>query len=150
MQQQDLASWIRKEHDHVEQLADRLRERVAIIPHVGSEGWIRDTRDRYEHFRAHLQRHMALEEKEGYMEAVLERRPTLSERVERLAQEHRDLARLLDDLHKLAMDLEPDRRLFLRDFCHRVQVLLSYVEHHEDEENDLIGLVFSEDIGTND
>ena len=84
------------------------------------------------------------------MEAVLEHRPTLSGRVERLEQEHRDLVRLLDDLHKLAGELIPDRQLLLRDFCHRVQFLLSYVEHHEDEENDLIGLVFSEDMGAND
>lgn len=32
MEQQDLASWIRKKHDQDEQLADRLCKRVAIIP----------------------------------------------------------------------------------------------------------------------
>ena len=37
MQPQDLAPWLRKDHRQVEQLADRLRERVAIIPRIGPE-----------------------------------------------------------------------------------------------------------------
>ena len=91
---------------------------------------------------------MELEQSQGYMAAVAEQRPRLSPRIERLLQEHRDLTQLLDDLYQLCGDLMPDRRLLLRDFCYRIQHILSYIEHHEDEENDLVAFVSSEDIGT--
>ncbi|MHC5109977.1 MAG: hemerythrin domain-containing protein [Planctomycetota bacterium] len=150
MNEHELATWIQNEHDQVEELGDRLRERVAIVPRTCTESWLDETRDRFEHFRAHLQKHMALEEKSGYMAAVVERRPALSDRVDRLQQEHRDLVNLLDALHHLFAELTPKRRLLLRDFCQRVQYLLAYVEHHENEENDLIGMAYCEDMGTKD
>ena len=150
MEEQDLASRIPKEHEHVSDLADQLRERVSIVARKCTESWIRDTIDQFQDFRAHVQKHMELEESQGHMAAVVEQRPSLAPRIDRLLQEHRDLTQLLDDLYILCGDLMPDRRLLLRDFCYRVQNILSYIEHHEDEENDLIGLVFNEDIGTKD
>ena len=47
-------------------------------------------------------------------------------------------------------EFESGRTFLMGDYCERVQLLLSYVEHHEDEENNLMELVFTEGIGTKD
>ena len=150
MPERDLAEWIHEEHKQVAQLADQLRESVAIVPRACTQRWIQTTQARFEEYRTLLLRHMAFEEREDYMSAVLERRPTLSGRVERLEREHRDMARLLEDLNGLTQELTPDRMLLVRDFCTRIQSLLNYVEHHENEENDLVEFVFTQDVGGTD
>lgn len=150
MANQQLVEWIRVEHEKVEKLADRLREQVAIVPRICTEAWITEALERFEHLRAHLHKHMALEDQGGYMAAIVDARPSLASRVERLEQEHRDLACLLDGLHELTRQIRPHTRLLLRDYCRRTIDLLSYVEHHEQEENDLISLVYTVDEGTLD
>ena len=45
---------------------------------------------------------MALEESDGYMASVLERRPTLAPQVDELKHEHAELARIMDGVHRLA------------------------------------------------
>ncbi|NOX58216.1 MAG: hypothetical protein GXP29_05075 [Planctomycetes bacterium] len=148
MTPRDLGKWIRQEHAEVQALSDRLRECVAIVPRCCSDDWICNVRERFERFRAHLQKHIALEEREGYMAAVLELRPTMSGRVKVLEQEHQDLVRLLDGLHALVVDLSCDRPLLVKDFCGRVDALLGYVEKHEGMENDLAEFVFTQDMGS--
>jgi len=145
-----LNEWIRQEHDKVENLADKLHAKVAYVPRANLNSWLEDVRERFEHLRAHLIRHMALEEEGGYMSAVLERRPTLADRIERLEREHAEIGRLLDDIHTAVGTIRAEDRLLIRDISHRMQDVLHYVEHHEKEENDLVQLVFTDDIGTKD
>ncbi|MHC4236449.1 MAG: hemerythrin domain-containing protein [Planctomycetota bacterium] len=84
MTSRDIAQWMRHEHEIVEDLAHKLREIVAAVPRAGLDEWIANLRERFDHIRAHLHKHMAMEEHDGYMAAVLERRPTLAEEVDRL------------------------------------------------------------------
>jgi hypothetical protein len=144
------ANWIRLEHERVEQLADQLRGKVAVVPRANLGPWIKEIRESFERFRAHFTKHMALEEQGGYLAAVLERRPGLAGQVERLDREHIELIRIMDGVYRLACDMTPDDRLLVRDCCGRINDLLDYVEHHEDEENLLVTYVFSQDIGTKD
>lgn len=145
-----LASWIRTEHEKVEALSARLREAVAVVPRIPSSDWLTQLRDRFEHFRAHMHQHMALEEHNGYMKPVVERFPALVPKVERLGHEHREIAVLLDELHHTLAKLTPQSRLLVRDCCHRIGTILNYVDHHEDEENELVEFAFTNDIGTKD
>lgn len=145
-----IAQWMREEHDKVEDLSNRLKERVAVVPRANLGNWINEVRDRFEHFRAHLIKHMALEESEGYLIAVTERRPTLSREVERLEHEHRELEKIMESIHHAFSELAADDRLLVRDCCSRIEKLLAYIERHEDDENLLVTQAFARDIGTND
>ncbi len=147
MKPEELARWISEEHRKVRELAARLQECVACVPRARHEEWLCDVREAFEHLRAHLTKHMSLEENEGYMVPVVERRPALSREVDRLAHEHGEFIRLMDVIHHLLVELQPEDELLIRDCCHRVRDLLSYVEHHKNEENLLVLSVFNIDIG---
>ena len=150
MGEQSIAEWLQSEHEQVNVLSDRLRECIAVVPRTGLGPWIIDIRNHFEHFRAHMLRHIALEEDKGYLRVVLERRPTLAPRVQRLAHEHQELMQLIDNLHRSLTDLTNEDRLLAQDCCRRIGDLLNLVEHHEIGENDLVGFVFTEDIGTSE
>lgn len=150
MTEQEFARWMREEHATVQTLSNKIREAVAVIPKSNFGGWLKEVRDRFEHFRAHLTRHMAMEEQQGYLRAVVEERPTLALEVERLNHEHIELARIMDDLHMTLQTLSEEDRLQIRDCCSRISALLSYNDHHENDENLLITFVFTHDIGTKD
>lgn len=150
MESQELVRWMRREHRKVEDLARVLRERVAGVPRTGLDGWIGGLREQFAHMRAHLHKHMALEEREGYMAVVLERRPALASEVDRLQHEHAEFTRLMDGIHHALADLTASDRLLVRDCCHRINNFLSYIEHHEAHENLIVVSVFTHDIGTED
>lgn len=150
MSRPDLAAWLREEHLQVEALADRLRQTVAVVPRVATPVWLNELRDRLGHFRAHMIKHMAMEEEGGYMAEVLERRPGLALRVGALQHQHRQVRRLLDDLHQLLGEMAADQLLLAQDCGRRIDSLLDTIQRHEDAENDLVQFVFTEDLGTED
>ncbi len=143
----NIAQWIREEHAKVEELMQRLRERSQPAPRIVKDEWIRELRDRFEHLRAHLHKHMAFEEADGYLLQVLDLRPTLSDQVERLRREHRQLLRILDSIHALLEGLQRDDQLIIRDVCARIRDLLEYLEQHENQENMIVTHAFTQDLG---
>ena len=145
-----IAQWMREEHEKVENLIDRLKEQVAVVPRANLGKWIEEVGDRFEHFRAHMVKHIALEEREGYLTAVTDRRPTLSREVERLQHEHEELQKIMESVYRAVGELAAEDRLLVRDCCARIENLLGYVERHEDDENLLVTQAFARDIGTND
>ena len=146
----DLITWLREEHTKVRNLLDRLREKVGVVPRANLGPWIEEVRDRFDHLRAHLTKHMALEEFEegGYLSAVLERRPALSEKVEWLKHQHAEFIRIMDGIHRAVHELTPEDRLLVRDCCRRIEDLLSYIDDHDDDENMLVTYAFTQDLGT--
>lgn len=150
MESQELVRWMRQEHRKVEDIARELRERVAGVPRTGLDGWIGGLRQQFEHIRAHLHKHVALEEHDGYMAEVLVRRPMLSNEIDRLQHEHTEFARLMDGIRQAIENLTPADRLLIRDCCQRINDFLSYIEHHEAHENLIAVAVFTHDIGTED
>jgi iron-sulfur cluster repair protein YtfE (RIC family) len=150
MKPQELARWIRDEHEVVRGLSERLQEKVAIIPQANRQKWIQELREAFDHLRAHLIKHFALEEQDGYMVPVVHRRPSLAREVERLAHEHGEVTRLLEGIHRAVHELMPENQLLIRDCARRLQNLLQYWERHESDENLLVITAFSEDIGGND
>lgn len=147
MNTQELARWLRDEHDKVNELISALREKVAIAPQTNQQKWIEETRRAFEHLRAHNIKHIALEEQGGYMAAVVQRRPTLAREVDRLAHEHHEMLTIMNRIHDELEALRPEDQLLIRDCCNRIQNLLSYVEHHENAENLLVFTAFTDDLG---
>ncbi len=150
MKARELAQWMRDEHEKVHELAEKLQEKAAIIPRTNQGRWIQDARQAFDHLRAHMIKHMALEEQDGYMLCVVEQRPALSREVERLAREHASLAHILNSIHQELGELRPEDQLLILDCCRRIQNLLQYVERHEKDENLLVLTAFTNDIGTKD
>lgn len=150
MTPRELAEWIAEEHVKVRAIADQLRTRVATIPVANRGKWIEELRRDFDRFRAHMIKHMALEEQDGYMMPVVECRPAMSREADRLAHEHNDLAKIMDEIHRQLAEARPECGLIILDACHRIRDLLGYVEHHEKEENLLVLSAFTSDIGTKD
>ncbi len=150
MNTHELANRLREEHEAVELLANRVREWVAVIPRSNVANWIVELRNRFEKFRAHLIRHMALEESDGYLTTVVELRPTLSGEIERLQHEHVELNKIMTGVHLAVEAIGPEDRLLVRDCCRRMESLLNYVTHHENDENLLLITALTTDIGSHD
>jgi len=150
MSPKELAAWLKQEHDLVNELAATLSEKVALVPRTNEQAWIDGVREAFEHFRAHMTKHIALEEQGGYMEPVIEQRGALEPQVARLKHEHKEIVALMHATHSLLEDLQPQDRLIMRDICHRVQDILRYVDHHTQSENMLLLSAFTDEIGTKD
>ena len=148
MDPHELAEWMRKEHERIEVLLEDAREKIAIVPRTNLKNWLSELRECVEHIRAHIQKHMALEEHNGYLTEVLDRRPTLAGSVEKLRREHTALTRIVDGIFADLKEMMPEDHLLIRDCCRRVGHFLDDVKHHEGDENLLVLSVFSRDIGT--
>jgi hypothetical protein len=89
-------------------------------------------------FQRHLVRMMDLEEHDGYMTVVLERKPHLDSRVKRLKRDHRQFRRRLEDLEPeiAAMTaLDEDR---FKGICSDIAALLDSVDEHDACEIELL------------
>lgn len=147
MNAQELARWLSAEHETVTKLMTDLGDRVALTPRTNHQKWIEEVRQSFGHLRAHMIKHIALKEQGGYMVPVVQRRPAFSREVARLAHEHAEMVRIMDGIHQTLEAVQPEDQLIIRDICHRVMGLLSYLEHHENAENLLVFSAFTDDIG---
>lgn len=150
MKPQEISRWIREEHDAVDKLARELQAQVAMVPRTQIKTWIQETQASLRRFDEHLVKHFALEEQDGYLEAVVERRPTLALEVDRLRRQHSELSRVLGSIRR---DLEPITdvdTLLIEDSCIRIQTMLRFIADHESRENLIIISVFTSDLGTKD
>jgi len=135
---EEVIRWLRTEHDDLREVADRLRERAAAPPRGGRERWIAELQARFDEFAGRLRRRTAKEEEGGYLKPVLAAQPTLSEAVDVLRHEHRELGCLLDRLEQSVHRLSPRDNFLLRDCCKRIEDLLCWLERHEEHENHLV------------
>ena len=77
MKAEELARWVRAEHEKVGELMERLEDRVNCVPKANQGQWLDEVRKDFGHFRAHITKHMALEEQDGYMSQSQLRHPIL-------------------------------------------------------------------------
>jgi hemerythrin-like domain-containing protein len=145
---EDIVRWLRGEHDNMRNVADRLRERVLKCPPGDRRRWIEELRERYDAFADRFRERMNEEETGGYLKPLLQARPRLAEPVELLRREHRELAYLIESVHRAVHQLSPKALLTLRDCCKRIEDLLYWVERHEEHENHLVLYAFSEEPGS--
>jgi len=146
----DLAEWIRTESKVVEKLSGRLCKSVACIPQDNLISWLSELTGHFERFRAHFQKHMALEEGAGYLAPVLERRPSLSNEVEHLRSQHDQISILMTAIYQQLCELKPEQPLMMLDCCRRIENLVACIARHEQRENLIVSHVFAQDLGTSD
>lgn len=147
MTPEEIAQWMREEHKAVEELSQRLRDRVATVPRSGLKHWIEAAGAQLDDFQIHLNKHFGLEEAGGYLEAVVRRSPALSPQVDRLRHEHDEIVRILASIHRELVTLTDQDRILIEDCCCRVQNLLRYIKDHEEREDVIVVSVFTRDFG---
>ncbi|HSW44516.1 MAG TPA: hemerythrin domain-containing protein [Phycisphaerae bacterium] len=146
----EVARWLREQHDKIEELAASLTERVDNSPRVKVDAWLKDLKDEFERFRAHMQKHFALEEEGGYLAAVLQDRPGFHDDVQRLRDQHAEAGPLMTSIFEEVNHLEVGTPLHLLDSCARIRNLLGILKEHETTEDRLVLQAFSQDMGGND
>ncbi len=97
-----------------------------------------------------MTRHFELEEDDGYLIPVLERRPTLTPEVVRLKREHVELIRLMNLIAAELAQVGPEDRILAGDVRGRLEFLLLCLEDHENRENLLVSCAVTMDLGNKD
>lgn len=150
MEAKELTEWMLDEHEKIHKLTDELRDRVTASSRGDRASWIADLRTRIGEYATRMCKHMDLEEEGGYLAQVRELRPTLSEAVEIIKNEHEELKVILEGLKTAVHELAPTDNLLVRDCCKRVEHLLTWLDRHEEHETHIIMYAFTQDIGTPD
>jgi hemerythrin-like domain-containing protein len=150
MEAKELTEWMLDEHEKINNLTDELRDRVTASPRGDRASWIAELRTRIDEYATRMCKHMDLEEQGGYLAQVTELRPTLSEAVEIIKNEHEELKVILAGLKTAVHELAPTDNLLVRDCCKRVEHLLTWLERHEQHETHIIMYAFTQDIGSPD
>jgi len=101
---------------------------------------------RLDQIHQHITEHFQLEERDGYMDAVLKRDPHRDRSVAELLQEHRDMGQTLEALVKEARAA----KALDNSFGDRVRSWIHRVRSHESRENLLVQEVFNMDIAAED
>jgi len=117
---------------------------------VGSETeWASRCLDLFVPFFDHLREHFSVEESGGFMKPVLEVRPTLHPKIEKLKQEHVEMLNtghlVIDRLRGVG-----DFKGNMDEVRERILGLLSVLAEHERAENRLLVTAFDIDLGPGD
>jgi hemerythrin-like domain-containing protein len=147
MSPDELAKWMAEEREALIKLNQLLRQHIAVLPEVNGGDWLRGLRAAFDRLRAHLARHFAAKEEDGYLKIVVERRPTLSNEVDHIRQEHDEILQMADQITRDAAETNPENRLLLNDLCSRIQRFVAVVSDHDRREAMITFLVCNEDIG---
>lgn len=150
MTPQEIAEWVREEHLRVHKAVYELHAHLAIPPSGAGAIWLTNLREGFAKLCTHLRNHMAMEENGGYMKNVMKHRPTLSRKVEKLLHEHRELDRLMREVDASLAEMTPQDKLLIRHAIARIGMFLSYVDHHKEEEENLVMYAFTTDLGAGD
>jgi hemerythrin-like domain-containing protein len=98
-------------------------------------------------FQSHMRRLMDIEERDGYMDIVLERQPHLSKVVQALRHEHDEFRQ---DIRLLMQNLEtlmPTDQNTLNAICDQASALLKKVDTHNQKEAAIIQEAFERENG---
>jgi hemerythrin-like domain-containing protein len=98
-------------------------------------------------FQSHMERMLALEERDGYMDSALERRPHLSRSAEALRHEHDEFREEIRLLVKLLEGVSPTDQNGVDSICDRTSRLLKKVDRHNKKETDILHEAIARDIG---
>ncbi len=135
------------EHQILDHVKAALRVTLGWqVPTVGLARKLSSVQFTLKSFQRHLERLMDIEERDGYMDFVIDTKPQLAERVEHLRREH-DQFRL--EIHHLVPQVEvltefqPD---LFKQLCEDITALLEHVDRHDLEEVELLqeSLLFDE------
>lgn len=147
---QRLSEFLRKEHEIQRALAQVIKQHLIKMPEINAGEWLEGLRVAFQRLREHLTRSYTAKEADGYLKMVIELRPTLSKQVEAIRREHSEIlhmaARILEDLS----ETRPDQYLLIADASARIQRFIAVVGQHEQKENMITLVVFSQDLSAED
>lgn len=138
------------EHRKLNREVEILKLRLDAPVQNSPSKWMAHCVDHFRKFQTLLIDHQTMEETEGFMTVVRERRPTLSGRVDALKAEHGVIRKQCDELREeMEKHAEPSS-----DEVARVRALagklLEVLYLHEREENRLVQEALTRDLGAGD
>ncbi len=137
-------------HRLLDQQITRLKLEFKTSFEASIQDWLANCTRHFRHFYSGLLRHMEIEESDGFLLPVRQRRPTLTRRVEDLLREHRDMTNSCEAIDHFMQTLkapQPEDVVVIRK---KIDALLTELEQHEEAENKLVQDVFTQDIGAVD
>ena len=101
-------------------------------------------------YHEHLERVLAIEECDGYIDFICEESPWLTERVNQLRAEHDDFRAEINEIATKLDRLLPTDHAALNAMSRRIQVLLEAFTNHSERELALLQTAMNDDIGAAD
>jgi hemerythrin-like domain-containing protein len=131
------ASWM--EHQILHHVKQALRVTLQWkTPAVGLPRKISSVQFTIKSFQRHLNRVMELEEQDGYMQMVAERKPNLDERIRTLEREHDEFRRRLGELVPRIDSLTDGDHELVEELCEQLEGLLDRIDQHDLQEIELL------------
>ena len=144
---EELALRMQAEHQAFAQLSQMLREHIALTSTAPGQQWLDGLRAAFERLHAHVQRTIAIKEKDGYLQSILRERPTLARQVEAIQSEHGQLLHMAAALQSEVAQAQPADHVLLADICARIQRFMAVLGQHEQRENMIVLFAFNQDLG---
>lgn len=138
---------LQEEHKTLMQLTQVLKEHIAVMPSANLGPWFQGLRVAYDRLYAHVERCVAMKEKDGYLEVILKERPTLSKQVASIKSEHGQLLKMGQTVHDELAATRPEDYLLIGEACARVQRFISVVAQHDQRENMIVLFALNQDLG---
>ena len=144
----ELATRLQEEHAALHELGAVLRQHIAATPSIDSGKWLDGLRTAFDRLHSHIRRCIEMKVKDGYLETILNERPTLAKQVNAIKAEHSQLIKMADAIRNDLAATTPDERLLVADACARVQRYVAIVSQHEQRENMIVMFAFNQDLGS--
>lgn len=147
------STWAHAQASRMEhQILDHIKQALRVTlewktPAVGLARKLSSVQFTLKSFQRHLQRVIEVEEADGYMRVVADRRPNLDAPIRRLQQEHREFAARLAELAPRLEACSPYDGQTLDELCAALSELLDRVDRHDCEEIKLLQESMLSDIG---
>lgn len=139
-------SWI--EHQTLEHVKDALRVTLDWnAPAVSMERKRSSVRFTLQSFCRHLERLMDIEESDGYLGRVVEEKPNLYVKLERLASDHKNFRERAQQLPPMLDRLHEWQGEEFDEACSEIRALLDEVDRHDHDEVRLLQEALSCDEG---
>lgn len=141
---------VRMEHERLRDIKAALLAALDSAADADPAKWLEELTSKFEHYRAHLIHRVALSEIGGFLEVVLERRPTLSHQVDHLKASHKEMIEMAAETMRELRELDRKHPDSVRQANLLVKMALSEVKYHEEAEQLLVSFVFTQDTGVGD
>jgi hemerythrin-like domain-containing protein len=138
---------LQEEHKALQQLSRVLKQHIANQPNTNTGPWLEGLRAAFERLHVHIERGIEMKTKDGYLETILNERPTLARQVESVRNEHGQLLRMSEGLRNDLAAIRPEDNLLVTEACRRIERFMTVVAQHEQRENMLVMFAFNQDLG---
>jgi hemerythrin-like domain-containing protein len=138
---------LQEEHKNLMQLTQVLKEHIAVISSSKRGPWLDGLRAAFDRLFAHIERCVAMKEKDGYLEVILKVRPALSTQVEAIKSEHGQMLKMGAAIRDELRTMRPEDNMLVGDACARVQRFMAVVDQHDQRENMIVLFALNQDLG---